>query len=621
MAEFWPITVMDIFAGYCDTGHTLETIRRIPLNEGEFAAEFVASNIEKIVGLGIKAFGVVDEKLKLKLRNVYKEYLLKTKEKYSKSKSFFIRNESIDLYSYYVPTGIQCGKNTISNPKFASCTSTSKRIIITGTGGSGKSVLMRHLFLDCISQKKFVPIMIELRDLNIEDGSLDEKINDTLDTYGFQVDGDYVQKAKSAGHFCFFLDGYDEVNHSKRKKLIQQISKLSNKFSECPIFISSRPDEVFNGIDDFNIYRMLPLDINAASSLVKKLPFDEDVKNKFSMALLDGLFEKHQSFLSNPLLLSIMLLTYGQNAEIPSKLSIFYNQAYEALFQRHDANKGGYSRARRTTLDIQDFSRIFSLLSLQTYEKRIFKMPRTDCLSYIEKSRDNLKKQFQPEDYLIDLLSAACLLIEDGLEISYSHRSFQEYFVALQISTSSPDIQEQLIDRYWKNMTSDNVIYLLAEINPELVERVLIVPRLSTLFSEIGVKNKVGITHAAKYLKKAYKSLNIDSENLSASIDGIEANVSAIVHLAVHLCENYVFPDKSYFDNHLKEMIEKYGNGENRVEYQTKDLTYKTPIMADTLNSKGAFSEDYLQAAYDAFKRLKNKHENRSKNLESLLGI
>lgn len=591
------------------------------LNEAEFAVEFVAGNFEKIVNLALKTYGAVDEQVKLRLKGCYNQYLLKTRERYSRSKSFFIRNESVDLYSYYVPTGIQCGRNVISNPDFISCVTASKRMIITGTGGSGKSVLMRHLFLDCISSKRFVPVMIELRDINSDASSLDDKIKDTLDIYGFEVNEEFLKKAKSAGHFCFFLDGYDEVNHSTKKNLIQQIKRISSKYSECPIFISSRPDEVFNGVDDFNIYRILPLDISLASSLVKRLPFDEEIKEKFSRALLDGLFEKHESFLSNPLLLSIMLLTYGQNAEIPSKLSIFYNQAYEALFQRHDANKGGFSREKRTNLDIQDFSRVFSLFSLQTYEKRRFKMSRTDCLGYIEKSRDNLNKKFQPEDYLVDLLSAACLLMEDGLEISYSHRSFQEYFVSLQISSSSPDIQEQLVNRYWKNMVSDNVIYLLSEINPELVERVLIIPKLKVLFEEIGVINKVGVTHTAKYLKKVYKALCINQDRLFATMDGVDANYSSVVHLAVALCDTYKNPGEEYFNKSKAEMLEKYGDGINRVNYLTKNLSYKSPIMADLINSKGAFSREYLQAAYDALKILKNKHDNRSRDLGFLLGI
>lgn len=591
------------------------------MDEGKFVADFVASNLEKIWSLGGKVFDSVDETVQIKLKTAYKDYLKNTREKYSKSKSFFIRNQSVDLYSYYVPTGMACGVNVIGSPNFSECLSASNRIVITGTGGSGKSVLMRHLFLDCMKSKDYVPVLIELRDLNSGEISLDEFIIETLETYGFDVSGDYVMKAKSEGHFCFFLDGYDEVNHSFRKRLMKQLGRLSSRYNACPIFISSRPDEVFNGIEDFSVFRVLPLSLGEASSLIEKLPFDEDIKTKFIFALSDGLFERHESFLSNPLLLSIMLLTYGENAEIPSKLSIFYNQAYEALFQRHDANKGGYSRDRKTDLDIQDFSRIFSLFSLQTYEKRAFKMPRVECLKYIEKARDSLKKDFKSDDYLLDLLSAACLLIEDGLEIAYSHRSFQEYFVALHISSAAPEIQEKLIHRYWKNMTSDNVINLLAEINPELIERVLVIPSLKSLFKDLGVKRKVGVTHAAKYIKKVYKTLNIDEETVSANFDGVDANVSAVIHLAVHLCDAYEFPEQNYFDEHHQIMQKKYGDLNGRVSYETKDLTYKTPVLADSLSAKGIFSVEYLQAAYDAYKQLKMKHENRSSNLDELLGI
>ncbi len=418
------------------------------MDEGKFVADFVAHNIGKIFEIGKKVYGTLDEVVQINLRTAYTDYLTKTREKYSKSKSFFIRNQSVDLYSYYVPIGIACGNKKIPTPSFDNCIEFSNRIVITGTGGSGKTVLIKHLFLDCIRDKRYTPVLIELRDLNTQAQSLNKFIINTLDTYGFNISGDYVNKAKKAGHFCFFLDGYDEVNHSLRKNLIKQIGSLSNKHPNCPIIISSRPDDVFNGIDQFSIFNALPLNLDAAKNLINKLPFDEVVKAKFTTDLTGGMFEKHESFLSNPLLLSIMLLTYGENAEIPSKLSIFYNQAYEALFQRHDANKGGYSRNRLTELDIQDFSRVFALFSLQTYEKRLFKMPRIDCLNYIEKSRDNLHKKFNIEDYLSDLLSAACLLLEDGLEIAFSHRSFQEYFVALHISTAQPEIQNKLINRY-----------------------------------------------------------------------------------------------------------------------------------------------------------------------------
>ncbi|MEO6145618.1 MAG: NACHT domain-containing protein [Sulfuriferula sp.] len=592
------------------------------MDEGKvLVADFVAKNIDKIWAIGKQVVGVTNAVIQVKLKSAYTNYLSTTREKYSKGKSFFIRNEPVDLYTYYVPTGIACGNITISAPSFRECVELSKRIVITGSGGSGKSILMKHLFLDCIRDKTYAPILIELRDLNTDDKTLDEIIDYTLDNFGFNISGDYVKRAKHAGHFCFFFDGYDEVNPTSRKKLVNQITALSKKFSRCPIFLSSRPDDVFNGIEDFSVFGIQPLNLDLALKLVEKLPFDNEIKEKFCSDLAKGLFKKHESFLSNPLLLSIMLLTYGENAEIPSKLSIFYNQAYEALFQRHDANKGGFSRKRLTSLDIQDFSRVFSLFALQTYEKRLFKMSRSQCLSFIEKCINSLQLNFKPEEYLTDLLSAACLLVEDGLEITFSHRSFQEYFVALQISSAAPDIQRRLIDRYWPNIRSDNVIELLLEINPDLVERELIVPQLELLFSEIGVKRKVGITHATRYFKRIYSSLNIEKGTVSATHMGPKAAVSSILQIAVMHYSRYEFPDNAHFEMHHSAINKVFGRKDERVEYKSKLLTYRSPLIEQVIVSGGIFSKQFLNAGFEAFKELKYKHMNTVQNLDILLGI
>src|SRR6185503_8614326 len=124
--------------------------------------------------------------------------------------------------------------------------------------------------------------------------------------------------------------------------------------------------------------------LDQACELVQKLPFESEFTSKFLKDLRDTLFAKHNSFLSNPLLLSIMLLTYGQSADIPNKLNVFYNQAYEALFQRHDALKGAFQRDRSTGLDIQDFAKVFAAFSLQTYDKRVFQMSKTQAIDYLE---------------------------------------------------------------------------------------------------------------------------------------------------------------------------------------------------------------------------------------------
>lgn len=369
----------------------------------------------------------------------------------------------------------------------------------------------------------------------------------------------------------------------------------------------------------------MSLELDEALSLVSKLPFEEIIKEKFCEDLTNGLFEKHQSFLSNPLLLSIMLLTYGENAEIPSKLSIFYNQAYEALFQRHDANKGGYSRKRLTSLDIQDFSKVFSLFSLQTYEKRIFKMPRTQCIVFIKKSSENLSIEINPEDFLKDLLSAACLMIEDGLEIAFSHRSFQEYFVALQISNSSPEIQNKLIDRYWQNIAQDNVINLLQEINSDLVERVLIVPKLEVIYREIGVIRKLGITHYVKYLKYFFSEIVIDQERMyfvysRSSREQKMSGMNQVLHMAVRKYSNLNIQINDEYKQASNEFYKIYGKVEKKSVYKTENLNVKSAFIKD-LNKITRVNVDYLVAGYEAYKMLKLKHMNSVQNFDALLGI
>lgn len=601
-------------------------IDAIGQDAGKFVADFLSANIERILKLGGQAWTSFDESAQIKLRTAYKDYLKVTRERYSRSKSFFIRSQSVDLYSYYVATGIKCGPRTISTPTFSNCINSSRRIVITGTGGSGKSVLMKHLFLDCIRDKHYVPIMVELRDINSEKMSIDDFIQKVLDENRFDTSGEYVKKAMNAGHFCFFFDGYDEVDHTLRTQAIKQIGSLSQKYPECPIILSSRPDDVFNGLNEFSVFRIMPLSLEAASDLIAKLPFDEDVKEKFQKDLAENLFERHNSFLSNPLLLSIMLLTYGENAEIPSKQSIFYNQAYEALFQRHDANKGAYTRVRLTNLDIQDFARVFSLFSVQTFQRRLFKMSRSDCLAFIDKSRDSLKKNFKAQDYLGDLLSAACLMIEDGLDVAFSHRSFQEYFVALYLSTAAPEVQEKLIKLYWDNMSSDSVLSLLYEINPELVERVLLVPELENLFSVIGVKNKVGVTHAAKYLKVCFTEFIVDPDVFHATPIESTKKYKRLDKIGSFV-RDYVFQQDGvgieYVEKITREFYAKYGAGESRevVVYPTKTLTYKSEFLLDVMNTEGNFSKSYIDDLWDYYKIIKSSNNNKILEINKMLGI
>jgi predicted NACHT family NTPase len=150
-----------------------------------------------------------------------------------------------------------------------------------------------------------------------------------------------------------------------------------------------------------------------------------------------------------------MLLTYGYSAEIPNKLSIFYNQAYEAMFQRHDALKGAFKREKETNLDIQDFGTVCSAFCIQSYDDRRVKFSDTEAISYLERAKQITNINYRSEDFLTDLKQSICMLVDEGLFLTFTHRSFQEFFAARFIVKSEPATKKRFLDRYKSYVRED----------------------------------------------------------------------------------------------------------------------------------------------------------------------
>ncbi|MDC9721721.1 MAG: NACHT domain-containing protein [Urechidicola sp.] len=481
---------------------------------GKIISDFLTSQISNIVKTG-KEF-VIDSKkdIQLSLKTIYTDYLERVYNRYGRSKSFFIRDEPINLYEFYIPLGIECNDIKIKSANIKALLNVNSHCIISGTGGAGKSIMLKHLFIDSLKNKKQIPIFIELRDLNSNNTSLFDLLVNTSNSFGLKISVDFFKKALSKGHFILFLDGLDEVVKDLKDILLREINELTIEYPNNSIILSTRPDIKLSELDIFTTFKTLPLSLEQSVSLIEKLPADEKIRSKFIKDLGTSLFEKHTSFLSNPLLLSIMLLTYGYSSDIPNKSSIFYNQAFEALYQRHDSFKGAYKRKRETSLDIQEFSKIFSTFCILSYEHRKFKFTKTEVINYLRQTQEITSIKFDVEEYYNDLLQAVSLLIEDGMSLYFTHRSFQEYFCAKFIVESSKDLKPELLNKYQKYANSDDVFELIRELDKDYMDFEVILPFLENLFKEIGLKKNIGITNYLKFIKKCWERFEFKNDNL-----------------------------------------------------------------------------------------------------------
>jgi hypothetical protein len=475
------------------------------LDLNKVAVEFVQQNLENALSLVTSRFKGARDVIRSKLTSTYKPYLERVLERYSSGKSFFVRSESMPLYQFFVPLDLGTQRKNLSKPTALDLARLSPHIIITGSGGSGKTMMMRHLLISTVVTRAKTPLFLELRHLNQGEETVRSALLRTLQDYGLDVDEEYFELALAAGSFNIMLDGFDELHLSRRRPVAREVQDLSTKYPKNWVTMSSRPDHVLQGWESFSQVSVKPLDLDRAIELVQKVPFDDAVKKKFSADLQADLFSRHQSFLSNPLLLSIMLLTYRDVAHIPDKLSIFYNQAYESLFHKHDALKGGFQREIRSKLDIQDFGRVFASFCMISYGSREFSFTQTRALDILESGKTLARVSYDPQEVLDDAIQAACLLVEEGLEITFSHRSFQEYFVARFISTSPPEVKSKLIQRVGRGPHTDQVIALLYELDPHAVERDYVLPAIQEMRKRAGIVRAIGVAQFLRYLKSYFQ--------------------------------------------------------------------------------------------------------------------
>jgi len=584
------------------------------------ASEFISSQLTNILNIGKSFIKGTTENVQLKLKTVYNDYLKRIFNRYGKSKSFFIRDEPVNLYNFYIPLGINCNKVTIKSANLRSILNVNKYSIISGTGGAGKSIMLKHLFIESMKNKEQIPIFVELRDLNSNNLTLIKLIENTTKNFGLSISMKFFLKALEMGHFILFLDGLDEVIKKRKDKLLKEINDITIKYPETSIILTTRPDIKLSELDIFSTFNTIALTLEQSLSLIKKLPADEDLKKKFSKDLKENLYLKHKSFLSNPLLLSIMMLTYGFSADIPNKSSIFYNQAFDALFQRHDSFKGAYKRKRETKLDIHEFSKVFATFCILTYEDRKFKFSKTEIYEYLEHAKKITAIGFDNEAYLIDLLQSVSLLIEDGLSVYFTHRSFQEFFAAKFIIDANKELKIKLFKKYRKYAYSDDVFTLAREMDKDFIDFEIISPFITNLLKEIDFKKNIGITVYLRYIKLVWEKFEFKTGYLYGTPCNTEYK-EIINFILYHVCESIREEELSKEDQSKWVIEMKKASQENKETYSFSTSQMKTTdqITKELYGNGILFSKQPLKILIRASKQIQNRKKVLEKSLLELL--
>ena len=301
---------------------------------------------EKAVDRGLNA--IIDfvknkyGEAQVKIGTVFDRYLHNATQRYNQIRTLTtgtMPRRIIGKDSLYVQIGLNHNGEEIDTSSVDSLLQISRNRLILGTGGVGKSMLTRYLFLDTAEYERYVPVLIELRRIGIQlsgELSILDLIYSCMEDFNVDLPKDQFEYSLQLGKYLFLFDGFDEVKSSLAKETAEAIQKFSAKYPNNSFIVTSRPKAETSPLETFTTMESMPLSKAQAVDLASRIWAKDEKTMEFCRQLNEILYEKHKDFAENPLLLSMMFLTFMRNSSIPEHLSDFYKKTYDALYSAHD---------------------------------------------------------------------------------------------------------------------------------------------------------------------------------------------------------------------------------------------------------------------------------------------
>jgi hypothetical protein len=442
-------------------------------------AKTMSTNIGKV------AKGATDRAI-VALQLGFNDYLVTSYNRCRTFKSILSPQEPIDLLQHYVNVNLSCNKKTIPDFDLSDQINIKRHVVVTGLAGSGKSMFMKYITVSHFENPQGkVPLFVELRQINsVTDFDLLTFLRSSCTSKDHVVSPEQFALSLRSGAMLLILDGFDELHHEIRDNVQKQILLLSKDYPNTTVVISSRPDERFHSWSDYFVYKVDELSQSQVEQLIRSLKYSPGVKRRFLKEVSSRLYKSHKSFLSSPLLASIMLLTYEEFAEIPQKMHSFYGQAFDTLFQKHDAQKEQYQRKTHTQLPRDSFKDCFSAFCALSYLEQQFSFSddqlsttANNAVKYMRQTSEGFPASVTGRQFADDLFESVCMMQKDGLESAFVHRSFQEYFAALFVGGLPGPKIKLFLDKYTDRF-SDSVIPMTLDLYRSTVEAEWVMPAI-----------------------------------------------------------------------------------------------------------------------------------------------
>lgn len=500
-----------------------------------------------------KLIGKVDIKSKADqfIDSGVQPYLSRQLEKFYTIKTILTGNEPLYFYKVYYPLDIVIEhRDTQILKKVESsddCFSVSKCVALSGEAGSGKTTLLKHIFIRTVNEKKSIPVFIELRNVEPNKNAIKQHIieNTLRGEFSEQIDKDIFEIVLESGGFTFFFDGYDEIAGDNYHQMTKDLDNFIFRYKKNRYLLTSRPYSGMEALSGFTSLRVAKLNYKRGDVLGfidLQLNEQPELRDLIKASVINDDTEYVDSFLENPLLLSLYILTFNKSSKIPRKKFRFYRRVIDVLMSEHDSKtKFGYERPWSSKLIQEEVEEILKIFCFISYFEGMFSFEIDDLirrLAQIKEHKANLV--FSERAFINDMKVCVSLWLEDGQVITFVHRSLQEYFAALFLNESSIENKQYIYKKLRSDDVStiklsetENFLSLCEEMDEESFLKLYSIPLLEELVDALNGEDSL-----SQYFDFFFDGIYADSERNTSGFTDIflieKPNVRRYLHYMNH---------------------------------------------------------------------------------------
>ncbi len=401
--------------------------------------------------------------------------------------------EPVKISTFYYPCKVYKKKHTTrkyitvkNNNDFNS----DKCIIIEGTVGQGKSILLRYLHSTELHSAQTIPLFIELKEVSKFESICHYAIDYINNNLKLRCSEQLFFELLSKGCFSFFLDGFDEIEYENRKEYVQFIYDIQCETSNTKVYVTSRPENEIQRSTGFEVFSIKPLTGDEQEGFIRSLLRKESEKQNrdFLHQNLIKMSLDIRELLQTPLILTLFSMVYKTKNKIPENYTEFYRKLFDTLVSEHDGLKLGFTRptkSRFTAEKIKTVLEYLSLFSLKegniTYDKEQLIKLIKKCLKTINEPTSNA------ESVLEDLYKNTCLIQKDDHKYKFLHETIPNYFTASCITNHCDDEEKNgfyssVVKTKEKMMEWKYVLKFLEDIDKRSFNNNIYLPEIERLF-------------------------------------------------------------------------------------------------------------------------------------------